>query len=131
MNAFLKLGGILFWAVAIGSEYAIQKWPQAKKFLNRLAMCSFALALCAEYGSYRYEEFPAIQWFQASDTNAQTFILPDIPVPGSEELLINGLIEPPDIYAVHGRAVTHPTEPNRSDHNQVPAPPLGCYLNNL
>ncbi len=41
MEAFLKLGGIFCWAVAIGSEYAIQKWPRAKKTLNRLAMLFF------------------------------------------------------------------------------------------
>ena len=68
-GSVLELGGIFCWAVAIGSEYAIQKWPRAKKTLNRLAMLFFFLALCAEFGAYRYEERAEIQWFQATDGN--------------------------------------------------------------
>ena len=115
MNAFLKIGTILCWGLAIGIEYVAQKWSQRATLLNVVAMLAFALALCGEYGSYRYEEFPDVQWFQATDANKETFILSDIPISGSEEVLINGLIEPPDTYAVHGKAVTILTSLSRTD----------------
>jgi len=129
MNAVLKVGTILCWAVAIGTEYAAQKWPQGKKALNILAACVFALALCGEYGSYRYDNFresqlqatidaqgfPEVQWFQATDGNVQTFTTSHVPLPGSVEVLINGLIEPGDIYSVNGSAVTLSTQLSRTD----------------
>jgi len=115
MNAFLKVGTILCWGLAIGIEYVAQKWPRRAALLNAVAISAFALALCGEYGSYRYEEFPEVQWFQATDTNKETVVLSDIPISGSEEILINGLIEPPDIYTVHGKAVTILTSLSRTD----------------
>jgi len=115
MNAFLKIGTILCWGLAIGIEYVAQKWSRRATLLNAVAMLAFALAQCGEYGCYRYEEFPEVQWFQATDTNKETFILSDIPIPGSEEVLINGLVEPPDIYTVHGKAVTILTSLSRTD----------------
>jgi hypothetical protein len=45
MNGFLKIGTILCWAIAIGSEYVAQKWPNIKQLLNIFAGCMFALAL--------------------------------------------------------------------------------------
>jgi hypothetical protein len=108
MNAVLRIGTILCWAVAIGSEYAAQKWPKRKKLLNVFAMCVFALALCGDYVSYRYDNlresrmqatidaqgFPEAQWFQATDGKVQTFTISHTPFSGSVEVLINGLTEP-------------------------------------
>jgi hypothetical protein len=133
MNAVLKLGTILCWAVAIGSEYAAQKWPHGKKPLNIFAACVFALALCGEYASYRYDNFresqlqatidaqgfPEIQWFQATDGNVQTFTTSHVPLSGSVEVLINGLIEPGDVYAVNGSAVTVSAQLSQTDQITV------------
>jgi hypothetical protein len=115
MNAFLKIGTILCWGVAIGTEYVAQKWSQRATLLNAVAMLAFALALFGEYGSYRYEEFPEVQWFQSTDADKVTFILSNAPISGSEEVLINGLIEPPDVYTVHGKGVTILTSLSRTD----------------
>jgi hypothetical protein len=108
IHAVLRIGTILCWAVAIGSEYAAQKWPKRKKLLNVFAMCVFALALCGDYVSYRYDNlresrmqatidaqgFPEAQWFQATDGKVQTFTISHTPFSGSVEVLINGLTEP-------------------------------------
>jgi hypothetical protein len=115
MESISRIVTIAAWTLAIGSEYLTQVWPRYKKSLNVTAMICFALALSGEYVSYRYEELPALQWFQASDTNNETFVLSDVPVKGSEEVLINGLIEPPDIYAVHGKAITISTRMSKTD----------------
>lgn len=120
MNQLLKIGPIVCWAIAIGSEYVIQIWPSRKKLLNITAMCFFALALLGEYGSYRYESakeaemeaainaqgVPEIEWFPATEANQKSFAIKREPIAGSVEVLINGLIEPSDIYSVQGRTVT-------------------------
>jgi hypothetical protein len=129
MYAVLKIGTILCWAIAIGSEYVAQLWPQRKKLLNVFAAGCFGFALLGEYGSYRYDDLkqsqmeaainaqgvPAIEWFQAKDTDEQTFTLSETPLSGSLEVLINGLIEPSSIYAVKGRAIAVSTKLDRSD----------------
>jgi hypothetical protein len=120
VNAFLKIGTILCWALAIGIEYVAQKWPSRGRLLNAVAMVAFALALCGEYGSYRYEEFPETQWFQATDANSEAFVLSYTPLPGTEEVLINGLIEHGnDVYTVHGNTVTIWTPLSRSDQIMI------------
>ena len=129
MNGFLKIGTILCWAVAIGSEYVAQKWPQRKKLLNVFAACMFGLALIGEYGSYRYDSkqeaqleatidaqgIPETKWFMAKDADEQTLTIPDDPLAGSVEVLINGLIEPGDVYSVNGRSITVLTKMNHTD----------------
>lgn len=56
MYAVLRIGTILCWAIAIGSEYVAQLWPQRKKLLNVFAAGCFAVALLGEYDSYRYDD---------------------------------------------------------------------------
>ena len=116
MEAFLRLGGTFCWTVAIASETIIQWWPARKKLLNIMALCFFALALSADFGSYWYEELPEIEWFQATDGNNETFALSKVPLSGSEEILINGLLEHgSDVYRIHGKTVTISTPLSRTD----------------
>jgi hypothetical protein len=129
MNGFLKIGTILCWAVAIGSEYVAQKWPQRKKLLNVFAACMFALALSGEYVSYRYDSakeaeiaaaidaqgIPETKWFMAKDAEQQDFEIPDAPLEGKVDVLINGLMEPGDVYSLHGRILTVATKMNHTD----------------
>jgi hypothetical protein len=129
MNTVLKIGPIFCWAIAIGSEYLIQLWPQRKKLLNAVAICCFALALIGEYASYRYDSakeaeleatvnaqgVPDIDWFQATDANEQKFTIAKEPIADSVEVLINGLIESGDIYTVHGKTVTVSAKMNHTD----------------
>jgi hypothetical protein len=55
VNAAIKIGTILFWAVGLGGEYAIQRWPTRKKLLNVIAAIAFGLALLGEYASYKLD----------------------------------------------------------------------------
>jgi hypothetical protein len=55
LDAILKIGTILAWAVGIGSEYLIQKWHEKKRLLNRIAALGFACALLGEYAGYHYD----------------------------------------------------------------------------
>jgi hypothetical protein len=99
MNTLLKVGPIICWAIAIGSEYVIQIWPRRKKLLNVVAACLFALALIGEYASYRYDEareaelqavvdsqgIPETKWFMAKDAEQQDFEIADVPLDGKVE----------------------------------------------
>jgi hypothetical protein len=129
VNGFLKISTILLWAIGLGSEYAIQRWPTRKKLLNILAAFAFGLALLGEYGSYKFDTLqqtqleakvnaqgiPAAEWFQARDANEETFTLRRQPVSGSVEVLINGLEEPADVFSVHGKDVTVSTKVDKTD----------------
>jgi hypothetical protein len=125
----LRIGVILCWALAIGLEFAVQKWKNREKTLNKLAMCFFAFALIGEGVTFwadrkqqarleaeiNAQGVPAIEWFHAKDTDTEIFTLSSDPIAGSVELLINGLIEPNDIYTVSGRSVTLSTPLTHSD----------------
>lgn len=129
MEAFLKVGSIICWAIAIGSEYVVQFWPRHKKMLNIVAACLFGIALIGEYVSYRYDRASEAElqtavkaegvletkWFMAKDAEQQSFHIPDDPLDGKVDVLINGLIEPPDVYSVNGRTVTVQTKMNSTD----------------
>jgi hypothetical protein len=129
MNGFLKISTILLWAIGLGSEYAIQRWPIRKKLLNIIAAFAFGLALLGEYGSYRLDSIqqaqlestvnalgsPIAEWFQARNANEETFTLRRQPVPGSVEVLINELEEPADIFSVHEKNITVSTKLNNTD----------------
>ncbi len=129
MNALLKISTIICWAIGIGSEYVIQRWPARKKLLNIIAACAFGFALFGEYCSYRFDDLqqtrlearvnaqgiPATEWFQAQDANQETFTLRQRPLPGSVEVLINGLEEPSDIFSVQEKNVTVSTKLNNTD----------------
>ena len=113
----LRIGTILCWAIAIGSEYAAQQWPQRKKLLNIVAACCFGLALLGEADTYRYDDLkqsemeaaieaqgvPTTQWFQATnaDEDGKTFTIGHRPITGSVDVLINGLLEPINLYDVN------------------------------
>lgn len=129
VNGFLKISTILLWAVGLGSEYAIQRWPARKKLLNVVAAFAFGLALMGEYGSYRFDNIqqarleakvnaqgiPGAEWFQARDAQEQTFTLRQQPLAPSVEVLINGLEEPADVFSVHGKNITVSTRLNNTD----------------
>ncbi len=97
--------------------------------LTILAVLGFVLALSGEYASYRYDEIrqseleaeiraqgiPEVEWFQAQTANKQTFTIKSEALPGSVEVLINGLIEPADIYTVSGEGITLHTELGSTD----------------
>jgi hypothetical protein len=120
LNAILKIGTILAWAVGIGSEYLVQKWGEKKRLLNSIAVLGFACALLGEYAGYHYDSvreaemeakidaqgIPTTKWFQPRDGDVQTFTIPDEPLTGSMAVLVNGLEEPPSMYSVKGRDVT-------------------------
>jgi hypothetical protein len=57
MNAILKIGTLFCWAIGIGSEYVIQKWPGKTRVLNSVAALGFIFALSGEYLSYRYDTY--------------------------------------------------------------------------
>lgn len=129
VNGFLKISTILLWAIGLGSEYAIQRWPARKRLLNVMAAFAFGLALLGEYGSYRFDNIqqarleatvnaqgtPVSEWFPARDADEETFALRQQPLAGSVEVLINGLEEPADIFSVHGTNVTVSTKLNETD----------------
>lgn len=129
VNGFLKISTIFLWAIGLGSEYAIQRWPARKKVLNLVAAFAFGLALLGEYGSYRFDNIqqtrleakvnaqgiPVAEWFQARDAEEETFTLRQQPLGGSVEVLINGLEEPADIFSVHEKNVTVSTKLNNTD----------------
>lgn len=129
MYAALRIGVIFCWAVAIASEYAVQKWKRRETLLNVLAACFFAIALVGEVATYRLDTrrdsrleaeivsqgTPVTEWFHARKATAQTFTLSGEPVTGSVAVLINGLIEPDSIYNVSGRSVTLSTPLADSD----------------
>jgi hypothetical protein len=129
MYAFLRVGTIFLWLIAIGSEYVTQVWTKKKQLLNWIAMASFALALMGEYCTYRIDikrdaelisainlqGIPAEEWFQAKDGNNQTFTISADPIDDSVEVLINGLIEPNDIFRAAGRNVTISTQLSLKD----------------
>jgi hypothetical protein len=120
MYSDVRVGTIACWFIAIGLEYAAQKWESRKTLLNVVAAICFGLALLGEYQTYRFDQardftvaeainksgIAEEQWFDAQDGNKQTFTLRFDPLPGSLEVLINGLAEPPDVYEVSGRSVT-------------------------
>lgn len=120
LNAILRIGTILAWAVGIGSEYLVQKWSEKKRLLNGIAVVGFACALLGEYAGYHYDNvreaqmeakidaqgIPTTKWFQPRDGDVQTFTIPDEPLTGSMAVLVNGLEEPPDVYSVKGKNVT-------------------------
>jgi hypothetical protein len=120
VDAILKIGTLICWAVGIGSEYLAQKYSNKKRLFTLVAVFGFAFALLGEYVSYRYDAnresriearinaqgVPEVRWFQASDQQgSQTFSVPDDPFPGSVSVLVNGLEEPPGEYSVQGRNV--------------------------
>jgi hypothetical protein len=70
LNAILKVGTILAWAVGIGSEYLIQKWHEKKRLLNRIAALGFACALLGEYASYHYARLEKRRWKRRSTPRA-------------------------------------------------------------
>lgn len=129
MNAVLKIGTIFCWAIAIGLEYITQKWPRQKKLLNIIAAGMFAFALFGEYLSYRYDSaeqvkmqsaidaagIPETKWFMAKDAEQQDFEIPELPIEQKVDVLINGLIEPDDVYSLHGRIVTVMTPLKHTD----------------
>jgi hypothetical protein len=129
MNGLIKIGTILCWAIGIGSEYVIQQWPAKKKLLNWIAILAFMAALSGEYISYKADEtrqsllehrvaqegILITQWFQMIDSNVQSFTLSHVPIPGSVELLINGLIEPNEIFDVQGNRVTLKMQVSHTD----------------
>jgi hypothetical protein len=131
VNGFLKISTILLWAIGLGSEYAIQRWPARKRLLNLVAAFAFGFALLGEYGSYRFDSLqlaqleakvnaqgiPVVEWFQAQDVNEEAFTLRQPPLPGSVEVLINGLTEPADVFSVHEKSVTVSTK--LSSHDAV------------
>ena len=53
---------------------------------------------------------PVAEWLQARDADEQTFTLRQRAIPGSVEILINGLDEPADIFSVHEKDVTVSTK---------------------
>jgi hypothetical protein len=58
---------------------------------------------------------PVAEWFQARDADEQTFTLRQRAIPGSVEVLINGLDEPADIFSVHEKDVIASTMPSKTD----------------
>jgi nitrous oxide reductase len=58
---------------------------------------------------------PVAEWFQARDADEQTFTLRQRAIPGSVEVLINGLDELADIFSVHNKDVTVLTKPSKTD----------------
>ena len=107
----------------------IQWWPERKKALNWIAAFAFILALSGEYVSYRTDDareyqlehrveavgIPVTEWFNVSNLPVQPFTLSHVPIPGSVELLINGLIEPSNIYEVRGNFITLRTAVGQTD----------------
>ncbi|MGC2421744.1 MAG: hypothetical protein WA405_08860 [Candidatus Acidiferrales bacterium] len=70
----------------------------------------FFLALNGEYLSYRYDDFrdpgvPAKEWFETNKAGNEVFKISDDPIPGSVDVLVNGLDEPTDTFSVRGRTV--------------------------
>jgi len=129
MNSFLRISTIILWAIGLGGEYAIQRWPTRKRLLNIIAAFAFGFALLGEYCSYRYDEInqarleetvraqgvPAVEWFKARDAKEQTFTIGQTPVAGSVEVLINGLEEPADVFSVDKKVVTVSTDLSHTD----------------
>jgi len=90
LDPVLALGPILFWAIAIGSEYAIQWLPTEKKtqktLLNIVALVAFVIALAGEVGAYFYAEIPAEEWFHAHSNSVETFMVSSTPTENSTKV---------------------------------------------
>jgi hypothetical protein len=129
MNSIVKVGTLIFWAVGIGSEFVIQKWPHRKKLLNIIAAFAFVLALAGEFMSFHFDEqretywenrlhaigTPTTEWFNAKDAKSQVFNIKHDPLPGSLEVDINGLEEPTEIYSLRDHEVTVSTPMDHTD----------------
>ncbi|HEV7553137.1 MAG TPA: hypothetical protein VGP65_15725 [Candidatus Angelobacter sp.] len=58
---------------------------------------------------------PETKWFMARDAEQQDFEIPDSPLEGKVDVLINGLIEPGDVYSLNARIVPVATKLNHTD----------------
>lgn len=129
MYPLIKVGAIVCWALAIASEYVVQMLPRRKKLLNWTAAALFALALFGEYAGYRIDAkqqaelerrisaqgIEVTEWLQGQDTREQTMTTSSEPLPGTVAVLINGLLEPSDVFRTRGREVTITTSLSRTD----------------
>ncbi len=108
---------VFCWQHASDLRHKWRSLTRNQSIIFAVGVLALVVGLPSAYWSYlgsRKSE-PVAQWFQARDADEETFTLPQQPLSGSVEVLINGLEEPPDIFSVHEKNVTVSTKLTKTD----------------